>query len=194
MVVWFGLTDVYYKNAACNSIDEFRCTSGRVDGSDTQCIPVDQVCDDHMDCVGGEDEPYFCNCTTEGDIHLVGGDSPLEGRVEYCSGGEWGTVCDDSWDSIDAAVVCRQLGITTTSLGVWHYVNLKIRLKLLFFFANVVAEARCCAAFGAGHNLQAIHLDNVFCRGSERNLSECSSAARHDCGHGKDAGVICRGW
>ena len=46
---------------------------------------------------------------TEGDIRLANGTNSMEGRVEICLSNEWGTVCDQSWDSTDAGVVCRQL-------------------------------------------------------------------------------------
>ena len=65
------------------------------------CVNASQICDGVNDCVGGEDEQ---------NIRLVGGTLPIEGRVEYCMGGEWGTICHDRWDDNDAKVVCRQLG------------------------------------------------------------------------------------
>ena len=53
------------------------------------------------------------NCTY-GDVHLVGSSNQYEGRVEVCINDQWGTVCDDSWDTTDATVVCRQLGYAYT--------------------------------------------------------------------------------
>ena len=47
-----------------------------------------------------------CN---ETDVRLVNGTAPTNGRVEVCLDGLWGSVCDDRWDSRDAAIVCRQL-------------------------------------------------------------------------------------
>ena len=49
-------------------------------------------------------------------MRLVGGNNSFEGRVEICLNSVWGTVCHDSWSSVDAKVVCRQLGYGTEGL------------------------------------------------------------------------------
>ena len=57
------------------------------------------------------------NCT-HGYIQLTSGLNELQGTVEVCVQGVMVAVCDRYWDSLDAAVTCRQLGFS--SLGNNH--------------------------------------------------------------------------
>ena len=88
------------------------------------------------------------------------------GRVEVFINDHWGTVCDDSWSSNDARVVCRQLGYT-----------------------RGIAYGRAIYGEGTG----PIWLDTVRCGGYESSLLNCPhrGIGRHNCGHGEDASVVC---
>ncbi|KAL3892089.1 hypothetical protein ACJMK2_004326, partial [Sinanodonta woodiana] len=123
------------------------------------------------DCTHSEDAGVRCgnSSSTSSQVRLVGGQNQYEGRVEVYYNGSWGTICDDSWDNNDAAVVCRMLGYSTSG-----------------------ASAVCCAGFGSNSYL-SIFLDDVMCRGNESSIYNCSHNGwfSHNCGHSEDAGVRC---
>lgn len=133
---------------------------------------------------------------SDGDVQLVGGFVLSEGRVEVCYNNEWGTVCDDSWDSVDAEVACRQAGFSRIGthlivIGLLESSTVCITAIIIVFNYYAGTVARCCASFGQGTG--PILLDDLSCSGHEASLFNCShrGIGRHNCGHGEDAGVIC---
>ena len=73
--------------------------------------------------VGVECHLLFQQECIDGSLRLVGSDDPTQGRVEICHNNVWGTVCENSWNDIDAAVVCRQLNFTGTVQVILYTVN-----------------------------------------------------------------------
>ncbi|KAM6987595.1 HHIP-like protein 1 isoform 1-T1 [Tautogolabrus adspersus] len=105
-----------------------------------------------------------------GSVRLVSADGLSDrGRVEIFIRGEWGTVCDDLFNTKAGTVVCRQLGFTT---------------------ALAVMKR---AALGEADRSVRILLDDVECEGGEGSLLQCkrSRVGKHNCTHGEDVGVIC---
>ncbi|XP_043092908.1 deleted in malignant brain tumors 1 protein-like [Puntigrus tetrazona] len=147
-----GDTQMWTREIQCRGNESqihFCATSPSHDNNYSSAYSVELVCADHMN------------------VRLVDGHSRCSGRVEVLHRGQWGTVCDDSWDMVDAAVVCRELdcGEPVDALGDAH--------------------------FGPGSGL--IWISYVMCIGSESTLKHCGSTgwSKSDCDHNEDAGVRC---
>ncbi|VFV30679.1 t-cell differentiation antigen cd6 [Lynx pardinus] len=125
------------------------------------CDVVERPCD-------SDRRPAEVTCAENRAVRLVGGSGPCAGRVEMLERGQWGSVCDDTWDLKDAHVVCRQLncGWAVQALPGLHF------------------------APGQG----PIHRDQVNCSGTEDHLWDCRGLPGNGyCGHKEDAGVLCSG-
>ncbi|KAL1268276.1 hypothetical protein QQF64_033639 [Cirrhinus molitorella] len=95
-------------------------------------------------------------------VRLVGSSS--RGRVEVFHENVWGTVCDDSFDTVDALVVCKMLGFQ-----------------------------RATQVYTAGAGTGRIWLDELRCTGNERSIFDCPHAGIgvNNCNHSEDVGVSC---
>ena len=113
---------------------------------------------------------HFHPFTGPPEVRLVGGNNEYEGLLEIRWNGVWGTVCDDGFGNVDAAVVCRQLGYSAD---------------------NAIAFGN--GYFGQGNG--TIWLDDVQCVGTESFLYQCPAAelGDHNCAHFEDVGIRCGG-
>ncbi|NXG68602.1 DMBT1 protein, partial [Baryphthengus martii] len=146
-------------------LDEVNCTGEERNLSECRARPWGE-----HNCHHVEDASVECSGNFEGDqIRLVNYSSRCAGRVEIFHNKQWGTVCDDNWDLLDAEVVCRQLD------------------------CGRALSAPGRAQFGPGDGI--IWMDDTNCTGKENVLSACRARlwGVNNCYHGEDAGVVCSG-
>ena len=98
-------------------------------------------------------------------VELRGGEDSSSGNVFAVNhDGYFGPVCDDYWDSVDAEVVCRQLGYD------WGEKTMES------YFGEVPWD---------------FAMDEVACNGSEAHLQDCSYRDYDNCRADEGAGAFC---
>ncbi|XP_029315857.1 lysyl oxidase homolog 3B isoform X4 [Cottoperca gobio] len=130
------------------------------------------------DCQHMEDAAVRCNLPymgLENSIRLTGGRTRYEGRVELLSSDSngtqsWGLICGETWNTREATVACRQLGLGYANQGLqetWYWDT---------------------------SNVTDMVMSGVKCTGNEMSLSHCQHHKTVSCQKAAAkfaAGVIC---
>ncbi|XP_005530932.1 PREDICTED: lysyl oxidase homolog 2 [Pseudopodoces humilis] len=138
-------------------LNEIDCTGFEKSVTDCKFNTESQGCNHE------EDAAVRCNVPAMGfqnQLRLSGGRNPYEGRVEVLAERNgtlrWGTVCSHNWGTVEAMVVCRQLGLGFAS----HAFQ-----ETWYWHGDVSAND--------------VVMSGVKCSGTEMSLSHC----RHDGAH-----------
>lgn len=122
---------------------------------------IDYYSDGNLPC-------FNSTCSPLGDLRLVNGSLPTEGRVEVCLHSQWSTVCSNGWHRENADVVCRQSGYENSENIYYSRLIHSNYCHLYMYMA------------GCGHYFRysdtgtvPIVLNNVDCIGSELRLFDC---------------------
>ena len=103
------------------------------------------------------------------------GSSSTEGYVEAFNviNGQWGGVCDTSFDLFDAHVVCSMLGFPTA--------------------LSALANSDAAGLYGTAPSGSNFTLDNLNCNGKETSIFHCSLTGElaKPCEASQIAGVKC---
>uniref|UniRef100_A0A8C6U8Y2 Lysyl oxidase homolog n=1 Tax=Neogobius melanostomus TaxID=47308 RepID=A0A8C6U8Y2_9GOBI len=115
------------------------------------------------DCSHEEDAAVRCHIPEMGfnkRLRLSGGRNPLEGRVEVLGQRNgslvWGEVCSEGWGTMEAMVVCRQLGLGFASHAfqeTWYWQS--------------------------DTSANAVVMSGVKCSGAELTLDQCLHHGKH---------------
>ena len=111
------------------------------------------------------------------------GTSPLNGRLEFCYNGLWGTICSGRYTVRDNWY---------TFVNTWSDVNANVACKQLGY-------ARIGASWTTGTNptqdTRGILLSDIYCSGNETSLQSCTHnpIGYHHCDHDHDVTLKCQG-